>query len=503
MEIFEPARHNLYSEPALKRSSTLMMGVKRRDRKKKSVPTAEQLEAEEEETRIRKAEEAAVAEQKAREAEMDRMAENMTEEELTERAANEVVSFSNLDDFLRAFADNPYMDSASPAGCEKIFALPSLDVFDRLRVGTFGNPPTYDDLLKALIDISKDELEIFMQVNRDQYDFRFFFRLMSMKLRAENTKNSEEEEIYTRALVRGMKECWKFDLPLKNQVGTAEARLGGLLARVMQSETPTAQEVIDAAGDGPVAIFAFWFTLQAAIAAWDEKLSIARRADDARARGMAKQRLQELGQLQGAIEASPLLLERGGIDPLNRLLAGPNLAYQCGVENDPRTVRALRAGQKGQFTVRMRERYPGWEKNMTEEEDFEFSMAAIKEKLAPKPGDNEGAHQRLEAVAPDSQERLLLIRRLGCMAMQANRHRFKQFNPLLRRVSALYDVLAYGEARFLDPVDTMEEEGFDEFPVDELTGESLSEDGLLSFFLDGVKKLDQDEQQGFWKLYKT
>mmetsp|Transcript_123199 Transcript_123199/g.223936 ORF Transcript_123199/g.223936 Transcript_123199/m.223936 type:complete len:608 (-) Transcript_123199:180-2003(-) len=505
-EPFESAGQNLNSELPVIHRADVLMAVKRSDRKKKAEKIVEVATKAEEAQPEQAQEEAAegvvnitgntTLDDELIRKRFGKSVEEMSKEEIAENAANEVMSFSTLEDFLRAFANAPITNSSSPPGCEKIFALQSPEVFNRLRVGTLDSPPDYDELLSKLLEISEEELEEFMQVNRDLYDYRFLHRLMSMRIQAKNTKDIEREQKMYGALQRALSEGWKFDLPLKNQVSTAEARLGGLLARVMQKEEPTANEVIDAAGDGPLAVFAFWFVLQAAIAAWDEKLTIARRADDQNGRGMAKQRLEELGQLQGAILSSPVLLERGDIEKLNGLLAVPNLAYQFGTEKDAKTFEAYRTGSKFQLRRRMMARYPDYNAT-TEEEDLEY-FKKVMEKAKPKPGDNEGARKKLEELAPEPQEKMLLLRRLGCLALQADRHRFKQFNPLMRRATALYDVLLYGQVRYLDPVDLKEPP--EEFETDVL-GNRKWDNPLIQFMMDGTPGLSKDELEDFNRLY--
>ena len=72
--------------------------------------------------------------------------------------------------------------------------------------------------------------------------------------------------------------------------------------------------------------------------------------------------------------------------------------------------------------------------------------AARKKRKAPEP----------EAVEPEAEEQLRLIRRVGCVAVACQRHAFEAYNPMTQRTAALHDILLHGALQPLDAVDIAE-----------------------------------------------
>lgn len=294
-------------------------------------------------------------------------------------------------------------DASSPPGCEIIFALESADMMKSLRVGSLGAPPEHDDVLKALMEVEsvtgeEPAMVAFVQANRDLLDYRFLYRLTSQYLRANHTGDFETAAALNAVRKRAVKACQRFDTPLFKQVGPAEERLGAVLKQVMDSKMLSGAEVVAAAvsGGGPQATFAFWMVLVSAITAWEAKLQT--KPD------VAPKKIEELSQLRDALEADTELMATGGVTPLQSLFRLPDLANPTGTVTAADTTRA---------------------------------------------------RATMERLVPDEDERLLLARRIGALACQAQRHDLTPYNPFTQRAAALYDVLLHGETRlYLDPVDT-------------------------------------------------
>jgi len=142
------------------------------------------------------------------------------------------------------------------------------------------------------------------------------------------------------------------------------------------------------AGAGPQAVFAFWMVLLAAVAAWESKLPIEGVAETAKAK------LAELSEIREALEAESELMASAGVTDLQGLMATPNLAL-------------------GASDVGGSARY-------------------------------EQARQLLSQTSDDPMARLLLVRRIGCIYCQSQRHGFQAYNPTVQKSAALYDVLLHG-----------------------------------------------------------
>lgn len=243
------------------------------------------------------------------------------------------------------------------------------------------------------------------QANRDLLDYRFLYRLTSEKLRADNAGDAGRSAALDAARGRAVRACQAFDTSLFKQVAAAEARLGGLLAQYMQGKPPSAEAVVEAAGTGTQATFAFWMVLKAAASAWEVKLPVASVADQAR------QKLAELGEVEAALTADALM-DANGARPIAQLLALPDVSNITGT-----------------------------------------LLAADVRNGAAK------ARALLEELEPDAEARVALVRRLGCTAVQAQRHGFQAYNPLVQRAAALYDCLVFGTPQPLAAVDILSKRG--------------------------------------------
>merc|ERR1719393_3619 len=91
----------------------------------------------------------------------------------------------------------------------------------------------------------------------------------------------------------------RFDAELFQAIVAAEGRLGQLLAQYMTGSSPSAEDVVQAAGSKPLEVFAFWLVVRSAAAAWRLKLGIDSVAQ------LAEQKLQELSEVAEAIEPEP------------------------------------------------------------------------------------------------------------------------------------------------------------------------------------------------------
>lgn len=296
-------------------------------------------------------------------------------------------------------------DASSPPGCEKVFALASAERFSSLRVGSLDAPPTYAAIYEGLRDAAavgeegEGGVAAFVEANRDLLDYRFLYQLTGEKLRAENTGNTAAADALAGVRALAVRHCQRFDAALFRQVAVAENALGGLLAQFMQGKTPSDASVLAAAkGNGPQATFAFWMVLLAAMAAWEAKLPVEGVGEQAKAK------LAELQTLRVALEGDAALMEAGGIAPLQALFELPDMSMQLG-----------------------------------------YSMVGKAE--------HEAARAKLAEVAPDAVDRLLVLRRVGCVACQAQRHGFQAYNPMTQRAAALHDILLHGALQPLSSVD--------------------------------------------------
>lgn len=207
-------------------------------------------------------------------------------------------------------------------GCEPVFELASLEAFEAARVGSLSEPGLYPQVKAALMALPPDEqaMTTFYQANRDLLDYRFLYMLTSEKLRAENTNDNATSEVLNAARVRALKAGLKFDTALYKQVAAAETRLGGVLSGYVQGKPPDAKAVRAAAGETPSEIFAFWFVLKAAEAAWESKA-----AENADLAQQAGQKLGDLAEVRGVLESGELL-DRAGAREVNELLKLPDLS---------------------------------------------------------------------------------------------------------------------------------------------------------------------------------
>lgn len=296
-----------------------------------------------------------------------------------------------------------------------VFAL-TAEQLGSARVGSpEGPPPTYEEVKAALfaLDESDEAIMTFMDANRDLLDYRFLYKLTSEKLRAGNLGQTQQAETLDAARKRAAKAAQRFDGPLFKQIGEAEGRLGGLLAGYLQGKPPKAKAIVGAAGETPLDVFAFWMVLLAAIAAWEQKLSIAS------VEGQAREKLGQLNELRVALEADAPTLEFGGVAPLHLLLAESDLLDVASGE--------LRMG--------------------ISESDDELRVSLHK-----------AAATKLDELAPSPAERLAIVRRVGCLYCQAQRHGYQAYNPMVQRTAALYDVLYRGAPQPLDAVDIAQKE---------------------------------------------
>ena len=339
-----------------------------------------------------------------------------------EPASMEAVAAAQAMNAAQQQQAEPPPDGSSPPGCEAVFALASAELLSSLRVGSLASPPKYAAVYSALQAAvvegeakgSDQPIIDFVQANRDLLDYRFLYRLTGEKILAENTNQADKAKTLNNARTLAVRYCQRFDTALFKQVAVAENALGGLLAQFMmnQGQGPSAKQVVDAArgsgpGSGPQATFAFWMVMVAAIAAWEAKLPVPTVTDQAKAK------LKELDELRTALEGDEELMKYGGISPLHKLFNLPDLSMQLG-----------------------------------------YQMIG--------PNDKANARSLLEELVPDEGERLMVLRRIGCMACQVQRHGFQAYNPMTQRAAALYDVLYHGELQPLDAPDIQspEREGY-------------------------------------------
>lgn len=251
-------------------------------------------------------------------------------------------------------------------------------------------PPTFDAVLAALS--KSDSHDEFVRTNRDLLDYRFLWRLTAEMLRAQNTGQSDRAASLKELRARTIRAAQAFDAPLFKQVAEAEGRLGQVLALYMQKKPPPPSETARAAGTAPIEVLAFWIVIVSAMAAWESKLAVPSVA------GLAKGKLEELGEVLGALEESPGLLDSAGVTPLATLLRGPNMAVQA-----------------------------------------EWDATAAKGSL--------------EGLSLGEERSAMLVRSLGCLYCQVQRHAFQAYNPMTQKCAALYDALLYGAPQPLQPQD--------------------------------------------------
>ena len=147
-------------------------------------------------------------------------------------------------------------------------------------------------------------------------------------------------------------------------------------------------EVVLAAGGQPIQIFAFWLVVVAAMAAWESKLATPSTS------AMAQAKIAELAEVRDALEGRDSLVEAGALGELLPLLQ----------------LADVRSGVSGPAY-----RPPD-------------SLAQLVAETLPK----------------GEEDSLKVVRRLGCLSCQLQRHAFQAYNPLVQKATALYDVLQYG-----------------------------------------------------------
>jgi len=307
----------------------------------------------------------------------------------------------------QAAPEPPVVLEAAPAVCgEAVFPLPSED-WARLRVR--GKAPLYQAILSAARAVGDDEAEwkAFTSVNRDLLDYRFLYKLTAQLLSDTHLGDEKAAEEKRAIRLRIVRSTLNFDGPLFQEVGEAEGRLGQVLALYMAKKTPSAKDVVAAAGNTAPQIFCFWLVILAAIAAWESKLGVPTVTE------MARAKIEELSEVRSLIEERPSLMEQGGIGELVPLLRLPPIDYEAW------------------DTLPPAERLP-----------YEEALSQI--------GD------------PD--ERELLLRRLGCIHCQCQRHAVQAYEPITTRVAMLQDVLLFGICQPIELEETnaptQEEKGF-------------------------------------------
>ena len=80
-------------------------------------------------------------------------------------------------------------------------------------------------------------------------------------------------------------------------------------------------------------------------------------------------------------------------------------------------------------------------------------VAVVVERVGPP------AAASIKELVRGAEARVALVRRLGCTAVQAQRHGFQAYNPLVQRAAALYDCLVFGTPQPLAAVDILSKRG--------------------------------------------
>ena len=249
----------------------------------------------------------------------------------------------------------------------------------RLGRGADPGSPTYDAVLAALPPADDaDAMAAFVQANRDLLDYRFLYRMTAQLLSVENRGGERGEPL--RAQREGVvRAAQRFDAPLFKQIAEAEGRLGQLLAQNMQAagkkgkkKRSDAASVVLAAGGQPIQIFAFWLVVVAAMAAWESKLATPSTS------AMAQAKIAELAEVRDALEGRDSLVEAGALGELLPLLQ----------------LADVRSGVSGPAY-----RPPD-------------SLAQLVAETLPK----------------GEEDSLKVVRRLGCLSCQLQRHAFQAYN---------------------------------------------------------------------------
>merc|ERR1712176_893332 len=94
----------------------------------------------------------------------------------------------------------------------------------------------------------------------------------------------------------------------------------------------------------------------------------------------------------------------------------------------------------------------------------------------------------LRSVAADEAEQALLIRRIGCIHNQLQRHAFQAYQPMVNKWSALHDVLVLGAPISISP--------------EEISAPPPQDDAYVSTLMqmaaDAEKVLDEDFERPFY-----
>jgi len=271
---------------------------------------------------------------------------------------------------------------------EAVFPLPTVEWLPlRVRVDPGANP--YDAVLEAAKALGDDEaaFEEFVAVNRDLVDYRFLYKLTAQLLHAEHTGDASSAE------KRGLrfqlnKQALLFDQPLYYAIGEAESRLGKVLGQYQQGQKPSAATIVMAAGTTPTQIFSFWLVVVSALAAWESKIGMPS------LREVVEARMADLFEVRDTIESRENLIAGGGLSGLAELVRLPSM----------------------------------WAP------DADFAQAR---------------ELMRSVVGVDEAAQLLLIRRIGCIHCQLQRHSAQSYAPMVQKMSGLQDVLLGGEPRYL------------------------------------------------------
>mmetsp|Transcript_5172 Transcript_5172/g.8692 ORF Transcript_5172/g.8692 Transcript_5172/m.8692 type:complete len:395 (+) Transcript_5172:33-1217(+) len=275
------------------------------------------------------------------------------------------------------------------AACgEPIFPFLSAD-FNLLRVRS--RAPIYDTMLSAVLAVNPDDesaWEDMVVVNRDSLDYRFLYKLTAQILAARNLGNEERVEQLRAIRLRVVKSTQQFDAPLYREIGQAEGRLGQVLAQFLTTKKPTSATVVQMAGSSARQIFCFWLVICSAISAWEKR----RLLDPTNS--IPADKIIELTQIRDVIEGRETLVQQAGLELLAPLLRLPSM-------------------DNGQANF-------------------------------------EQARDALQELVSSEEERERLLRRLGCIHCQLQRHAYQAYAPMTAQVAALYDVLLYGAPQLLE-----------------------------------------------------
>lgn len=261
----------------------------------------------------------------------------------------------------------------------------------------------------------------FVAANRDHIDYRLLYRLTAQVLRTQNLGETEAETRLRAVRYQLVKRTQDYDYPMYKEVSQAEGRLGQVLGQYAQGTKPKASAIVMAAGSSSRQIFSFWLVVVSAIAAWETKLRVQSVAE------MASARIADLAEILDILEERKPMMEKGMLTPLLAFRTLPNF----------------------------------WE-----------------------PGaDLNQARTLLQSVASDEAEQQLIIRRIGCIHNQLQRHAFQAYQPMILKWSALHDVLTLGS-----PL-SIQAEDIEDAPSDKDAPYSST---LMQMAAEAEKNLDDD-----------